>query len=54
MWEGGGEVVLCVCVCVCVCVYVCVHLWMGVGVCQLCGGYQAKISGGQFISLASC
>ena len=21
---------------------------------QLCGGYQAKISGGQFISLASC
>ena len=21
---------------------------------QLCGGHQAKISGGQFISLASC
>ena len=57
---------LCVCVCVCVCVCACVcvkkngkmknrdSLARKSHFNQLCGGYQAKNSGGQFISLASC
>ena len=57
---------VCVCVCVCVCararVCVCVWKMKKIGIhwpeksCfnQPCGVDQAKISGGQFISLASC
>ena len=44
---------LCVCVCVCVCMCVCVCVYQ-ILVNQRCGVDQAKISGGQFISLASC
>ena len=60
----------CVCVCVCVSASVCRSMWCVCKkngkmknrdslarkshFKQLCGGYQAKNSGGQFISLASC
>ena len=55
--------VVCACMCSCVCVCVCVKngkmenrdsLARKSHFNQLCGGYQAKNSGGQFISLASC